>query len=381
MEFTIPASKHRLSWPIVLGHFLPWFTAEGIDAFPLPPGAEQIVLPQLEPWRHWRDARSQYQRTHLYQPEWGEYDSRDPQIIRKQIETAREYGLDGFLVNLYGKNSAENLLGLAFLEELKKVNAENPERPPFFYMVSFDSQAQWPTEGKTPVSIEEDFAYLRDIWFGDYCLRRDGVPILAVFVYDQPCSRYREAADRVFGKGGLDIVWPSAAKTDGQDAAYVWVCPDKVEPNGAWFHPDAAGDGLLRDFYRECSVNPEIQYIMGGVWPGFDDQLVSWAWNSNPANPEIRPRVMCRETTQGNTLELTWRAAQDYITAHQSGDRACCKPMPLIQIVTWNDWAEATNIEPDWDHGRKPLETCAKFIKSLKEISLAIAPSHGSFGA
>ena len=366
MEFTAPAWSRPLPWPVVLGHFLPWFMGENADAFPVPPGVEQLVLPELEPWRHWRDARSQYQRTHLYQPEWGEYDSRDPRIIRKQIETAREYGLDGFIVNLYGKNSVENVLGLSFLKELKNYNAANPDRAPFVYMVSFDSQAQWPTEGKTPVTIEEDFEYLRDVWFGEYCLRRDGVPLIAVFVYDKPCSRYREAADQVFGKGGLDIVWSSATDADGQDAAYVWVCPDKLEPDGSWFHPDAAGDGFLRDFYRQCALNPAVRYIMGGVWPGFNDQLVSWAWNPDPSNPKIRPRVMCRESTRGNTLELTWLAAEDYIVRNRRGDPACGTPMPLIQIVTWNDWAEATNVEPDLDHGRKPLETCAKFIGSLK---------------
>lgn len=366
MIFAVPATARPRPWPIVLGHYLPWFTQDDPNRHPVDKERlADLVIPQVEPWRHWRDSRSQYRRTHLFQPCWGEYDSRDKEIIRRQIGTAREHGLDGFVVNLYGKNSVENLLGLSFLQELETYNRTCPEDP-FVYMVSLDAQAQWPTEGKTPVSIEEDFAYLRDVWFGKYCLRRDGVPCLAVFVYDRPAREYRQAADRVFGEGGLDLLWPGCDHADDANAAYAWVRPDRIEPDGSWFEPDNPGDQWLHDYYRQCNACPQMQYIMGGVWPGFNDQLVSWAWNPHPENPKIRPRVMCRESTRGNTLRLTWAAAEEYICQQRQGVNGCRLPMPLVQVVTWNDWAEATNVEPDCDSGHRALDICKEFSRRLK---------------
>lgn len=369
MNFTAEICERngvKLKTPLVLGHYLPWFTDGNPEKFELSAKfADDIVMPEIEDWRHWRDCRSQYKRTHMYQPQWGEYDSRDPGLIWKQISTAKEHGLDGFIVNLYGKNSVENVLGLHFLEELKKYNSENPNDP-FLYMVSFDSQAQWLSERKVPVSIEEDFEYIKNIWITDAHIKRDGAPVMAIFVYDKPCSEYRKAADEVFGKDGLDILWSSPDNAAGASGTYAWIAQSEIGANGSWFNPDDAGDRFLSDFYERSNKNSDLKYIMGGVWPGFNDNLVSWAWNPSQDNPEIRPRVMCRETTRGNTLELTWEANVKYIC------ELCGKSdklqMPLIQIVTWNDWAESTNIEPDMDFGYKCLETCKNFIKEIKSL-------------
>jgi hypothetical protein len=355
-----------LCHPLILGHFLPWFTQEDSARFPLPPPRVRgLVLPEIEPWRHWRDRRSQYLRTHLHQPIWGEYDSRDPSLLRRQIATALDHGLDGFIVNLYGKNSVENILGLAFLDAVQAWNHDHPDRP-CVYALSLDAQAQWPTEGKTPVSLGEDFAYLRGTWVGDACLRCDGRVPIFVFVYDRPCSEYLEAAHAVFGTEGVDLVW-SSPRRFGQTSVYPWIQPDQHETDGKWLAIDSAGDGFLRRFYAEANENPDLRYVVGGVWPGFDDQLVSWAWNPNPSDPGIRPRVMCRETTRGNTLDLTWRVAADYLGRHRQGDPAARLPMPMIQVVTWNDWAEATEVEPSADFGFRALETCLHYARQLKQ--------------
>src|SRR5437764_222625 len=137
MTFSAPILQGRtpLRDPVVLAHYLPCFIGENPGAFPHPePETKNLILPPLDPWRHWRDSRSQYRRTHLYQPLWGHYDSRDPEILQTQFTTAHAHGLDGFIVNLYGKNSVENVLGLTFLRELRRYNAAHPDRP-FVYVL------------------------------------------------------------------------------------------------------------------------------------------------------------------------------------------------------------------------------------------------------
>ncbi len=371
MPFTAPVFGGKiLPEPIVLGHFLPWFIGQDPQAWSLDPAdAEGLILPAMEPWRHWRDSRGEYRRSHLFQPLWGEYDSRDPQLIRRQITTALEYGLDGFIVNLYGKNSVENVLGLHFLRELRSYNRQHPERP-FVYVISLDAQAQWPSEGKVPVSMEEDFAYLKDVWCQEACLRRDERFPFLVFAYDQPCQQYRDALATVFGPDGFDLLWLNNPAEQAMDAGYPWVRPFQVEPDHRWFSPDDSGAQFIRDFYAKCNENPRTKYLCGGVWPGFNEQLVKWAWSANPNDPKLRPRVICRQTTQGSTLELTWQATAEYILRHRAGDPSARLPMPLVQIVTWNDWAEATQVEPSRDLGLGDLEVCKRYSDLLKNLRI-----------
>jgi hypothetical protein len=369
MSFTAPILAGKsLPEPVVLGHFLPWFTQEDVDSHGLTESeSKDLIVPKLEPWRHWRDSRGEYRRSHLFQPLWGQYDSRNREIMRKQIQTALDFGLDGFIINLYGKNSVENVLGLHFLREIRAYNEENPQRP-FTHIISFDAQAQWPSEGKTPVTIAEDFAYLKEVWCEEAYLRRDGRFPFLVFAYDRPCSEYREALAKVFGADGFDLLWLNNPGEKAMDAGYPWVRPMQVELDHRWFSPDDSGAEFIRDFYARCNDQAHLKYLCGGVWPGFNDQLVRWAWSGNPNDPKIRPRVICRHTTKGSTLELTWQATVDYIQRHRRGDATAKLPMPLIQIVTWNDWAEATQVEPCADLGCGDLEVCKKYINSIKAI-------------
>ena len=365
MKLNAPVYRDEMPDPLIMGHFVPWFTCDDPEGFSVPEKyASDIIQPKLEPWRHWRNSRSEYSRTHLYQPMYGEYDSRDPVIIRQQIHDAVSYGLNGFIININGKNSVENMFGLGLLEEIKAYNEAHPDKP-FLYIISFDSKAQSPTEGKIPVSIEEDFRYLRDVWLTDAWVRNGDKPVLMIFAYNDNYEKYATAADKIF-EHGADVIWPHADRQNVR-SAYCWVGPDRTEDNGLWLHCDGAGVKHIENFYRDCAANvTSIDYIIGGVWPGFDDTLVRWAWDDGMDPHNLRPRIICRNTTRGNTLELTWRAVAEYISI-QRESLYKLPPMPIVQVVTWNDWAEASAVEPDMESGYKNLKICRKYIEAIQK--------------
>lgn len=360
-----------MDWPIVFGHFLPWYTLQGGD-YPLHPDDAATLdwQPVMEDMRHWNDGRAAYLRTHLHVPEPGVYDSRDPGIIEWQIRTALEYGVTGFILNWYGKYSVENVITLHWLRGLEQWNRAHADTP-FAYFICHDMQAQWPTEGKRPVSLEEDFIYLRDHLVRDAYLCRDGRPVFAIFPYGDEREQYRRVADKVFVDTGADLIWCGHPRGVGENGCFPWVGPD-VEtraPDGpyTWTDPDNCGAQELRRLYDAANRAPGLcDYIMHGAWPGFNDQLVSWAWNKDPNDPRIRPRVICRETGDGSTLERTWQVYLDYLERRQQGDPSAQTPAPLVQLVTWNDYAEASTIEPTRDYGRQPLEVCRRMISAAR---------------
>ncbi len=362
----------RLDPPSVFAHFLPWFTIRGAD-FPLHPDDAATLdwIPDLEDMRHWNDARAGWRRTHLHMPEIGVYDSRDPVVIAWQIRTALAYGITGFIINWYGKYSIENVITLHWLRGLERWNRDNPDQP-FHYFICHDMQAQWPSEGKRPVSLEEDFTYIRDHLIRDSYLRRDGRPVFAVFPYGDDRESFRNTLDRVFESHGADLIWSGAPRGAGENGCYAWVKPDPetvdLSNPHCWSDPDNCGEMELRALYDAANREPSCEYIMHGVWPGFNNELVAWAWSKDPSSPHIRPCVICRQTRDGATLDRTWQVWLDYLKRHVAGDPAARAPAPLVQIVTWNDYAETTTVEPTRDYGYGPLEKCRAFIAEARKI-------------
>ena len=365
-----------LAWPIVLGHFLPWYTVKGSD-FPLDE-ADAVSMdwqPQVEDMRHWCDPRAEYRRTHLEIPEIGVYDSRNPEVIEWQIRMAVLHGVSGFIVNWYGRHSVENVITLHWLRGLEAWNRAHPETP-FVYILSYDMQAQWPSEGKRPVSLEEDLAYIRRHLLRDAYLCRDGRPLIMVFPYGDARREFRSAVDRVFERPGADVIWSGAPSGPNCDACYAWVRPDastiREEGPCTWTDPDNCGEQDLRLFYDEANrAGDGGRYIVHGAWPGFDSSLVAWAWIPDPQSGRVRPRIICRETSAGSTLDRTWGVYLDYLSRIRAGDPLAQLPAPIVQLVTWNDYAETTNLEPTLDRGRQPLERCLRFIERARSIGCA----------
>ena len=364
------SGREGLELPLVLAHFVPWYTIRG-EEFRLREVdlAGMTAIPEIENKRHWVDGRDVYRRSHLHLPVGGIYDSRDANVISRQIETALNYGIDGFIVNWHGTNSVENVITLHWLKGLEKWNRANPDRP-FCYFLSLDSQAQWATEGRVPVTMEEDFRYLKEHLIREAYLRHEDRPIFSVFAYENNCDQWRAAMDLVFGAEQVDLIWINSAPGKGENAVYPWVRPgeESVDSNHRWLNPDDAGDGFLKAFYANTNAGVNRpEYIMGGVWPGFDDQLVTWAWkDSKDYTVEMRPRVICRETSRGSTMALTWQAYLDYLKQWKSGVMPV--EAPLVQVVTWNDYAEATTVEPSVDFGEKPLVLCAQYKKQARAL-------------
>lgn len=368
-----PEGAARLAPPLVFAHFLPWFTrdperfalAAGHPAMPARPA-------RLDADRHWRDPGSGYVASHLHWPLPGRYDSRDPEIVRWQIRQARAAGIVGFSINWYGQNSAENVITLAVLAEIERWNRAHEDEH-FLYFLCIDAQAALPTEGKTPVSLVEDLVYIRRHLLRPGYLLRGGRPVFACFPYADDAPRWIVALAEVFGPDGADFLWSGPGAGVGETGCYAWVRPSSrtVRPGGLypWTDPDDSGADHARTLYSAWN-GPGLghRYGMAGVWPGFDDQLVTWAWQNPAAQDRTRPRVINRETSLGNTYRLTWAAYHEYLAAHAAGDAAARLPIPLVQIATWNDYAEATTIEPTRDHGARYCEMTAEGVARARAL-------------
>lgn len=263
-----------------------------------------------------------------YQPWFGDpdhidvgYNSLDPNVLRKQIDSARNLGIYAFAVDWYGARRPFLDRSTALLERIASEQ--------HFHVALMYDETQDDNGHATEDAMEAmDLAYKKYIGPGargrDAYLLYQGRPVIFVFPKGGHTDwlQVRQQVDQWATPPILiyqDNPPPQFAKAF--DGEYAWVYPGHKgwAPDGqAW------GEDYLSDFYAKMRKRPD-QVTVGGVWPGFNDAKASWSLNRH-----IDPRC-------GKTFSDTLRLFQENDEASH--------PIPFVLIATWNDYEEGTAIE------------------------------------
>jgi hypothetical protein len=268
-----------------------------------------------------------------YQPWFGDpdhidvgYNSLDPNLLRKQIESARNMGIYAFVVDWYGPRRP-------FLDRstalLQRIASEQ-----HFHVALMYDETQDDNGHATEDAMEAmDLAYKKYIGPGapgrDAYLMYQGRPVVFVFpkAGHTDWNQVRQQVNQWESPPIFlyqDDPPPQFAKAF--DGEYAWVYPGHSgwKPDGqAW------GEDYLKEFYAKMRKRSD-QITVGGIWPGFNDAKASWSLNRH-----IDARC-------GKTFEDTLRLFQENDEASHS--------IPFALIATWNDYEEGTAIERGLPH-------------------------------
>jgi hypothetical protein len=263
-----------------------------------------------------------------YQPWFGDpdhidvgYSSQDPNVLRKQIEAARNVGIDAFVVDWYGGR-------LPFLDRSTTLLARTASEQHFHIALMYD-ETQDDNGHATDDAMEAmDLAYRKyigpDAPGRDAYLRYRGRPVIFVFP-KQGHTDWDQVRQQVNQWESPPILLyqddPPAQFAKAFDGEYAWVFPGRKgwTPDGqAW------GEDYLSAFYKKMRSRSD-EVTVGGVWAGFNDAKASWSLNRH-----IDPRC-------GETFEDTLRMFQE--------NNSSSHPIPFVLIATWNDYEEGTAIE------------------------------------
>ncbi len=265
----------------------------------------------------------------IYQPWFGEkdhidvgYSSLDRNVQQKQVERAKDLGIEGFVVDWYGPHKSFMDRGYGLMQQVASENN-------FHVALLYDETADGSRATDTTIS---DLQYAYEHYIGpqagpsrDAYLTYDGRPMIFVFPKSNKTdwSRVRQAT-RDWERPPLIIYEYRNNPNDAQfDGLYVWVHPGK----GGWASDGSRwGGDYLDGFYQKMVSDYPDKIAVGGAWPQFDDSRASWSQNR-------RISARC-----GKTFEETLRAFRRYYS-----DR---NPLPFLLIQTWNDYEEGTAIEP-----------------------------------
>jgi hypothetical protein len=331
---THPAPQARKT--LLLAHYMPWYQSKETS------GA----------WGwHWTmnhfDPDSGTIASH-FSPLTGPYDSSDPALLEYQVLLMKLAGIDGVIVDWYGTANAWDYPAINRNTQLLFAAIQ---KAGLKFVICYEDQTiknllanQLLKEGADIPQGQADMRFLQQNWFQDPAyLKQDGRPVLLVFG-----PQYYKSTD----------AWQ--AVFEGLDPAPLLVTENTplaiVAPSSfPWPPMSAARDGVLapaalesylNQFYADATGQP---WRIGGAFPGFQDIYQEAGVSAGYGLLDARGGE-------------TWRGTLESAVA-DSPD--------VIQLITWNDYGEGTNIEPAEPYGYLYMEMLQAFRRQEIEPGFA----------
>ena len=253
-------------------------------------------------------------------PQDGPYDSLDTAVIARQVAQAKTAGITGFIASWWGQRDRTDQQFPLLLDA-----ADGLKMAPYIETAT------------SPDALAADITYLLEKYGKHHAwLKLDGKPV--IFIFDRVMQTLKKAG------------WADARNKIGGRAAFIGPANDLLQINDR----RALFDGLhiysmqfpmadatmidaswSRDFYTNwVKAQKGLKVTTATVMPGYDDHLV-------PDRPGKRPLV---DRNNGQLFQRLWRAA---VSAHPD----------WVLIVSFNEWTEASQIEPSIQFGTRELST------------------------
>jgi len=243
------------------------------------------------------------------------YNSNDATQVHKQIMDMINRGIDGVVIDWYGANNSID-------QATQLVMAEAESHPGFTFAIMVDEGTIRNCGSCNPQqTLIQALQYVEQKYFPSPAyLKHDGQPVVTEFSIDYAYPGVDwNAVNAALGTHPLFIFQDAGGFTHTlSGGSFSWVIPTSTD----------YGMSYLTNFYDDGLSQPAEQ-IVGAAYKGFNDTLASWGSN----------RIMNQQCGQ------TW--LQTF--AKINGMFSSGKQIPYMQLVTWNDYEEATEIESGID--------------------------------
>lgn len=319
--------------PLILAHYMPWYEAKPVS--------------QAWGW-HWTmnhfDPESQTDgrrgiASHFY-PSIGPYDSSDVKVIEYHLLTMKLAGIDGVVVDWYGLTDFRDY---AVLHHNTTQVLQQCERLGMSFVICYEDQtipalveAKRITAAERVSRTASEITWLGKYWFksGSY-VKLDGRPVLLSF-----------------GQTGLtDDEWSQCLARSEAKVTYFSQHHRRAAAVGAfdWPVPSEA----LKAFKRFHDAARGWPRKIPVAFPRFVDIY---------AEAKVGPSHGRIDDDQGKSFQKMLELALK------------SKPS-VVQLATWNDWGEGTQIEPSREFGYRDLETVQQMRRAHVDKEFAARAS------
>lgn len=298
--------------PLVLAHYMPWYSIDSMDDR----WGWHWTMNHFDP-RNVKDGKRQI--ASKYYPLIGPYDSGDLSVIEFHLLTMKLAGIDGVIVDWYGLT---NFRDYAVLHTNTTRVLEQCERLKLKFVICYEDQtipalvaAGRLKQTERSTHAINELNWLHKYWFkSPSYVRFDERPVMLSFGHAGLTDReWRECLTQT------SIAYFSQDYLrDGAAGVFDWPNPRR-------------GVDRVNQFFREATHWPDSIPV---IFPRFDDIYQEAGVSEGyPVIPDGEGATFKR------TLELALKANRH-----------------IVQIATWNDWGEGTQIEPSTELGYRDLE-------------------------
>jgi hypothetical protein len=246
------------------------------------------------------------------------YSETNPAQVQHQIDDMVSRGINGVIVDWYGPGNAID-------HATKLVMAAAESHPGFTFALMIDQGAiEWYScPGCSPQqALINDLQYIERTYFPSPAyLSIGGQPVVTNFNVSLSYPSIDWAAAEVALGMQTSFIFQNNSGFSQVPSAgsYSWVMPTTTD----------YGMDYLESFYQAGETFP-AEKTMGATYKGFNDTLAAWGSN----------RIMGQQCGQ------TWLQTFSKINSIYNSEN----PLPDLQLVTWNDYEEATEIESGIDN-------------------------------
>jgi hypothetical protein len=327
--------------PLLMVHYMPWYQAQ-----PMRRWGWHWTMDHFNPDR--MDASGRREIASHFYPLTGPYDSNDEKILEYQVLLMKLSGIDGLIADWYG---SEDFFDYALINESTHKIFQFAEKAGLLFAVCYEDQTikHMIDNGRFDASqaITHGWlamGYLEDEWFvNDLYLKFDDKPVLLNF-----------GPQYFFSSSNWETLFSIL-----NESPHLFTLDNRVSPaaTGAfpWPPMSRAVNGILstsalnqylNSFYQKAAA---WTYSIGGAFPGFHDIY---------AQAGLGFTYGFLDAADGQTFTSTLQKAID-------------SNPDVIQIITWNDFGEGTNIEPTFEYGYKYLEIIQNLRRTLIDTSFS----------
>lgn len=284
----------------------------------------------------------------LSNPLIGPYDSNDPEVMEYQLLTMKLAGIDGVIIDWDGRfiNQYRHVGFMNILPMIKKFDMK--------IMICFEEWAgYWPINETESREQQLEKAITEIEWIHKVLLSKDeyykiqGKAPLLVFrkipekwFTSQEWQQIKERTEALNIHYLFNDVY-DASFHQVSDGYYTWVSGFQKETN---LNTLDYYQKEFKSYRNKLDALPKETLFIGSVMPGFNDSPVN-GWGGGA---RIAPRY--------NLLryQTAWENMRKY-------------DVDFVQIVTWNDWNEGSQIEPCDKYGYAYIQETKKQIDKYKQ--------------
>jgi PKD repeat protein len=266
------------------------------------------------------------------------YNSDDPTEVHNQVTDMLSRGISGAIVDWYGPDAAvENGTTMLLMAEAQSRNGA------FVFAVQEDVGALGTCATTLNCDLTQqiisDLTYVANTYeTSPAYMTLNGRPAVFFFGVDKYAINWPLVRTSVPGNPYFIFIGTSGLTHPDADGYFAWVIIDTSKPNDESL-------GVLSTFYSG------MQALAGGLtygasYIGFNESLAPWVTSN--------PRIMNQHCGQTWLDTFAAVAGAGYSASHQ---------LQAIQIVTWNDYEEGTEIETG-------ISNCITLSPSINGTSL-----------